>query len=336
MTRGASVVERIASRLRPDDAVTAVDPLDPGNRRETSIVRFADADPVVLRRTADPDAARTEAGLLNAIDGRTSVPVPAPLGSGRIDGDGWLATPLVGGTDLHESFVDLDPAARGRIAASFGRYLAELHDAFRFDANGPLTVRSGRLVADASAESPAEVAGGDGASSDGRGDDGATGDWDAWFAAFGRASVARLPAEFDGIRAQIDAAIDGVAAESASTPRLFPWDFRPGNALVADGRIAAVVDWEGPLAAAPALSVAKAEYLIADWYVPGEAESLRDAFRAGYESVRPSPTVRPVHRLVAVASTAVDSRGGVTAPGYPPGSRAEAVAFHRRALTRLL
>lgn len=328
---------QITTQVRPNATVTAVDRLDPGNRRETSIVRFADADPVVVRRTADPETARVEARLLGAIDDRTSVPVAAPIGSGTLDGEGWVASPLVPGSDLHESFTQLDATARRQLAASFGRYLAELHDAFRFDSHGPLTVTDGRLVADASARPPAEVAGGE-AATVGEGDaSGWDGDWGLWLAAFGRASIARLPADFDGIRTELEAAIERVSDDSTTTPRLFPWDLRPGNALVEGGEITAVVDWEGPLAAAPALAVAKTEYLVADWYVsPTAAESLRDAFRAGYESVRAYPTVRPIHRLVAVASTAVDSRGGVTNPGYPPVSRAEAVAFHRRALERLV
>jgi hypothetical protein len=336
MTR-EHAAERIAARFRPNATVTAVDSLDPGNRRETSIVRFADADPVVVQRTADPEAARAEARLLGVIDARTSVPVAPPIGSGTLDGEGWVATPLVVGSDLHESFTDLDRTAQKQVAASFGRYLAELHETFRFDSHGPLTVVDGRLVADASARAPVEVAGGEAGTVGENDADSWDRDWGAWLAAFGRASVARLPAEFDGIRAELEATIERGSDDIAATHRLFPWDLRPGNALIEDGTITAIVDWEGPLAAAPALAVAKTEYLVADWYVPPTAaDALRDAFRTGYESVRAYPPVRSLHRLVAVASTAVDSRGAVTNPGYPPVSRAEAVAFHRRALTRLL
>jgi hypothetical protein len=133
------------------------------------------------------------------------------------------------------------------------------------------------------------------------------------------------------------AVLEGADIESAPVPRLFPWDLRPGNALVTDGCVAAVLDWEGPLAAAPALSVAKTEYLVADWYVGNDAaESLREAFRAGYESVRAYPRVGPAHRVAAVASTAVDSRGAVTNPEYPPVPRADAVRFHLQTLQTLL
>ena len=108
-----------------------------------------------------------------------------------------------------------------------------------------------------------------------------------------------------------------------------------GEVVVADGAVAAVLDRESPLAAAPALSVAKAEYLVADWYV-ADPDPLRTAFATGYEAVRPLPPVEPVHRAAAVCRTAVDSTGTVTNPGYPEFDREAAVAFHRRALKRAL
>lgn len=162
----------------------------------------------------------------------------------------------------------------------------------------------------------------------------ATTDGDAWLSTYGRAHVARLPAAFDDLRPRLrDALADGSAGE----PRLFPWDLRPGNALVADGEVTAVVDWEAPLATDPAIAVATTEYLTADWYLPDEPTAdLRGAFREGYRSVRPLPTVEPVHRVIAVASSAVDSAGVVTNPGFPPVDRGEAVAFHRRSLERAL
>ncbi|MBB6646101.1 phosphotransferase family protein [Halobellus ruber] len=339
MTEAPSKLGRIARRVRPDAVVERIEPIDVGTRRRTAVVGFADAEPMVVQLADNPDAARVETRLLDAIAERTSIPVPTPLGSGTVDCDGWLATALVAGDDLHQSFTDLDPAGRRRIARSFGRYLAALHGAFRFEGYGPLTVADGELsIADASA---AGVAGDSGTGAvGGRGEDerrGAGREWRTWLARFGRSGLARLPPEFDALRADVAAVLDGFEADRAPVPRLFPWDLRPGNALIADGRVAAVLDWEAPLSAAPALSVAKTEYLVADWYVPDAAtEPLREAFRAGYESVREYPRVRPVHRVAAVVSTAVDSRGAVTNPGYPPVPRADAVRFHLRTLRTLL
>ena len=338
MTDGRALVGRIADRVRSGNGAERVEPVGAGGRRRTAVVHVAGADPVVVRVGGDPETTRVEARLLEAIAERTSVPVPPVLGNGTADGEGWLATGLVAGTDLHASFTGLDPDDRRRVARSFGRYLAEVHGAFRFDACGPLTVTDGNLAVDGSGD-PAAVAGGgsDAGATSGEQRDGGTADgWRPWLAAFGRASLARLPPEFDAVRADVAEALAGLDAGRTPVPRLFPWDLRPGNALLADGRVAAVVDWEGPLAAAPALSAAKTEYLVADWYVPSEAASLREAFRAGYESVRAWPRVRPTHRVAAVVSSAVDSRGAVTNPGYPPVARAEAVRFHLRRLRTLL
>jgi len=227
------------------------------------------------------------------------------------------------------------------VARSLGRYLGELHAtfAFAFDAFGPL-----RVAADAPAALDADIgsgaAGGDEAdgTADGSGTDPlvATGgdDWRRWLSAYGRSGLAALPPASDPLRDDLSALFADPDVPGSATPRLFPWDFRPGNALVAgdDGTVTAVLDWEAPLAAAAPLSAAKAEYLVADWYVPSEAESLRAAFVEGYESVRPYPDVGPAHRAAAVVHSAVDAAGAVTNPHYPELDREASVAFHRRHL----
>lgn len=312
----APSLARILSQARPDRRVDSTTAIETGNRKRTTIVRFVDDDPVVVQQTADPAVARTEARLIAAIAERTSVPVAAVLASGTDFGEGWLVTSLVEGNDLHERFVDLTTAVQQRFAAAFGQHLAELHDAFRFDSYGPVGLEHGRLNAGQQHSSSA--------------------DWQDWFVEFATTKIARLPAAFDSIRPRLREVVRGEMGDSPP-PRLFPWDLRPGNTLVDDGQVMALVDWEGSLAAAPALSVAKTEYLIADWYVPPEqATSLREAFRAGYRSVSSLPVVRPAHRVAAVADTAVDSRGTVTTPRYPPVDREAAVTFHRRALERAL
>lgn len=324
-----SELDGIVREVRPTATVSETTPLDRGNRKQTTVVRFADAAPVVVQQSADRDAIQTEARLLDAIADRTSIPVARPLATGA---NGWLVTPFVAGTDLHEQFTDLAPADRRRIVEQFGRSLAQLHEAFEFEAYGPVVagqngVRTGRTDGGRIAGG-LELAGGDPLAP--------TADWPEWLKTVGEAAIGRLPAEFDDLRPKLRAAV-AEGADPSSTPRLFPWDFRPGNALVDGGELSAILDWEGPLAADPALSYAKAEYLVADWYVSREqARALRSAFRRGYESIRDPPAVEAVHRVAAIASTAVDSRGVVTNPRYPPVDRKAAIEFHRVSLRRAL
>ncbi|TQQ80803.1 phosphotransferase [Halonotius roseus] len=280
-----------------------------GNRKETAIVRFPTRGPVVVQVAREAAWLRTEAALLRAIRERTFVPVPPVLAAGTHEGVAYMLTAYVAGSDLHAAFSTVDSATRRDLAGWFGRALARLHDAFAFDAYGRLELGESGFTASQS-------------------------DWDAWFEEYGMRAIDRLPAVFDDLADDLR----GLVAEppdSEPTPRLFPWDFRPGNALVADGSVTAVLDWEAPLAAAPALSVAKAEYLVADWYVD-DPTPLRAAFRAGYESVRAMPAVDPAHRAAAIAASAVDSAGRVTNPRYPPVDREAAVAFHRDALESVL
>jgi len=317
------VRDRALAETRPGATPASVEPLGRGNRKRTEVVRFDAADPVVVQCSSTPDATRTEAALLAAIGERTTVPVPRPIGEGVVDGTGWFVTPLVDGRDLHEAFVDLDPAAQRDVTEAFGRFLAEVHEAFRFDG-------CGRLVIEERAESGATL--GRDSSLVVREPVDAT----TWLRRFGEEHAERLPAEFDDLRGALAEALRE-PTEGDAAPRLFPWDFRPGNALVADGAVTAVIDWEAPLSAPAGVSVAKAEHLVVDWYVPAaETEPLRRSFRRGYESVAPLPPVGRAHRVAAVASAVVDSEGVVTNPRYPPVDRDAAVAFHRRALRNAL
>jgi aminoglycoside phosphotransferase (APT) family kinase protein len=315
-------LDSILGDVRSTATVTETTTLDRGNRKQTTVVRFDDADPVVVQHSADADTIRTEARLLDAIADRTTVPVARPLSGDN----GWLVTPYVHGDDLHTTFVDLPTDQQEAVVERFGNALAQLHEQFPFEQSGPLSVVDGELRA---VDDGGLVGGGLELPRQGRTDD-------RWLTRLGEAAVARLPAEFDGLKPQLRAVVAHPPTERA-TPRLFPWDFRPGNAIADGGELAAILDWEGPLAADPALSYAKAEYLIADWYVSRERGArLRAAFRRGYESVRPVPEPAAAHRVAAIASTAVDSRGVVTNPKYPTLGREGAVEFHRAALRRAL
>lgn len=292
-----------------DDTPTDVQPIDRGRRKRTALVRFVDRGPVVVQVCTERTWLRTEAALLGAIRRRTFVPVPPVLASGTHDGVAYMLTAYVAGDDLHKVFASIGERARRNLARWFGTALARLHEAFRFDGHGRLAFSDDTF------------------SSEGR-------DWGPWLREYGKRAVKRLPGAFDPLRDDLQV-LFADPPRTAPEARLFPWDFRPGNALVADGSITAVVDWEAPLAAAPALSVAKSEYLVADWYVT-DPQPLRRAFRDGYTTVSSLPTVQPVHRAAAIAESAVDSSGDVTNPRFPPVGRDESVAFHRNALEDVL
>lgn len=307
----AGAARAALAAARPGRELARVAPLGRGNRKRTVLVTLDDGERVVLQFADERRALRSEATLLEAIDERTDVPVPRVLASGVESGVAYLCTAHVEGADLHERVAEFDTGQQCDLARSFGRHLGDLHATFTFDGYGDVVVEEGTL----------RVAG--------------ETTWPDWLGAYGRAALERLPGEFDDLRPRLRDLFADPDVDPDAPSRLYPWDFRPGNALVADGEIAAVLDWESPLAAAPPLSVAKAEYLVADWYVT-EPDPLRTAFRDGYETVRPYPTVGPVHRAAAVADSAVDSRGVVTNPRYPELDREASVAFHHHRLENIL
>jgi hypothetical protein len=313
MTR--SRVTAVLGRIYPQRSVTAVEPTAAGGRRDTAVVRFGSHPPVVVQFSPDPETVRTEAALVAAIRDRTSVPVPAVLSHGTHEGIVYLVSEHRPGTDLHTTFAASDPGTQRDLAAQFGRYLGELHAAFVFDGCGGLLPER------------RDDGGGDRLTAPGT-------ECGRWLVDYGRRAVDRLPAEFDTHRTRLCDCVDAAAGET-STPTLFPWDLRPGNAVLADDEIAAVVDWGDPLAAAPSLAVAKTQHLVATWYESDPA-SHREAFETGYESVRPLPDVTTADRVAAVVASAVDSTGAVTRPRYPELTGGDAVAVHREWLDEWL
>lgn len=289
-----------------EDSIVDVEPISRGNRKQTAVVRFAHRGPVVVQVCEERTWLRTEATLLGEIRERTFVPVPPVLTAGAHEDIAYMCTSYVAGADLHERFTAVDAETRRDLAYWFGKALGRLHEAFEFDGYGRLALADGEFTAEHA-------------------------DWERWFRQYGHRAIQRLPAAFDSLREELRALVAKTPDRTASSPRLFPWDFRPGNALVADGSVTAVLDWEAPLAAPPALSVAKSEYLVADWYVD-DPDPLRQAFRDGYDAVRAVPPIHPGHRVAAIADSAVDSSGTVTNPRYPPVGRTDAVAFHRDSL----
>ena len=277
-----------------------------GNRKQTAVVRFADRDAIVVQLCANPRWLEPEALLLEWIADRTTVPVPAVYGSGTVDDTAYLLTEYVPGTDLHARLTNLNADTRRTLIRSLGEALARLHEAFQFDEYGRLVVAEGALVASRD-------------------------EWGEWFTGYGLEAIRRLPKSFEPLRTELKTFIRSDVPVHNPPAHLYPWDFRPGNTLVDDGTITAIVDWEAPRAAPASLAVANAEYLIADWYGV-TPEALRAAFKDGYSSVRPYPEIRPEHRVAAIADSAVDSSGVVTNPLYPELGPTESIAFHRQQL----
>lgn len=302
-------VEDVLHQVAPGRSPESLERPRQGNYKETVVARYAEGPDLVVQLSGDPEATRVEATLLAAIDERTSVPVPTLVDHGRLAGRAYLVTERVAGADLHERFVSLDPDRRQAITRRFGEILAELHEEFPFETAGPVSIdANGSLGADGRSVA-------------------------ADFTAYAESSLAALPDAFDDLRPALAGALD--PPQMPRSPRLFPWDLRPGNALVDDGHLAAVLDWGAPRASDPALSVAKTEHLVCRWYGTDPGPLLA-AFQAGYDAVRPLPDVPVAYRLVAVAASAVDSQGLVTRPHYPERPGADAVAIHRAWLAEWL
>jgi hypothetical protein len=304
----------LAVAVFPDRSVASTAASNAGNSKRTVAVWFEAADPVVLQYSTETSL-ETEGHLARAISDRTTVPVPRVIEVGSHGPSSYIASELAPGENLHSRFAGFDRETQRHIAREFGRYLAEIHEAFRFDGVGPVDSTTGP-------DGPRFHAT-------------VTDDFEGWFRQYAREGIEALPEPFDPVRERLEAAICSGQYECDWDPHLFPWDLRPGNALGADEELSAVLDWGDPLAAPPGLAVAKAKHLIADWYV-ADAEALRVAFDDGYESVRTSPTVPTAFQLVAVLRSAVDSQGVVTRPRYPEWTGEKAVQFHLHRLTDLL
>ncbi|MFC5972024.1 phosphotransferase [Halomarina salina] len=350
---------RVLATALPERRVEALAPTATGNTKRTFLATLDGADRVVVHLHPAPEHLRLEAALAHAIAARTSLRVPAVRATGRLDGAGYLVADYAPGVDLHERFTTLPPDERRSVVAAFGRALGTLHETFRFTGHGRLTLddqedwddRNGRedrvdplpdghrlTVADPQS-------------------------WPSWFDTLANEGLAALPDSLADQRGRVAAALDDFSPDDAPAT-LFPWDLRPGNARYAEdagenvdadqsaedatvdtptGTAAAerltLIDWGDPLTAHAEFSLAKAEYVVVDWYAPSPA--LRAAFHDGYREARTlaadyRAARRPYYRLAAIVRTAVDARGVVTRPGYPERDGDQAMAFHRAHLDRVL
>lgn len=304
----------LVAKVFPGRTIESVSASDAGNSKRTVAVWFENHDPVVLQYSTE-ESLRTEGELARAIRARTAIPVPRVVDIGSDGDSSYVVSELAPGENLHSRFAGLDRPTQLRISRDFGRYLAEIHDAFAFDGVGS-------VVAESTDEGTRFRATG-------------SIDFDTWFRRYGQAGIDALPEQFDEVRERLEDAVASTPGNDLGDPVLYPWDLRPGNALALDGELSAVLDWGDPLAAPPGLAVAKADHVLTDWYV-ADAEPLQSAFRDGYESVREYPHVPSVFRLVAVLRSAVDSHGVVTRPRYPEWTGEKAVQFHLDRLQELL
>ncbi len=317
---------RIADHVFPGRRVTAIEQMNRGNRKQTSVVEFADEPSVIAQLSTDIGAIRSELAVTLAIGETDWIPVPRVLHGGVASGTGYMLTESVAGEDLHERFSEFPAADRQRVAHSFGRVLGEIHAATKFETCGPVRPTGRQWERD---QWPVDVSLSALAVEEGV-------DPADWLVTYGTEALDRLPPAFDPEARQIRTRLEALTpadweSRLSQETALFPWDLRPGNALVEDAQITAILDWEAPMAAPVALTVAKIEYLVTDWYLEDPAPE-RAAFRDGYRSVRPYPEIPPLQRALAITASTVDSNGVVTNPMYPELGRAEAIAFHRQAL----
>ncbi|WP_276258447.1 phosphotransferase family protein [Haloglomus litoreum] len=329
------VVAAVCERALGATPATVRD-LPTGNSKRTALVTLDDGREVVVQYRGRERSLAAEAAVTRAVAARTDVPVAPVLGTGTVEDLGvtYLVTEHVAGDDLHERFAGLGPEHRSVLARTLGRCLAAVHDAFAFDAPGRV---AGTDDGDALGVPEPLPAG-----------------------AFYREYLDRALADWPGALAALEPRVETALGDRldelpADEARLFPWDYRPGNVIVQGGagpaggdgslgaddppEVAAVLDWDEPLAAHPGLSVAKAEFTLCDWYVRSEADvrALREAYRAGYREVRPYPDdAADAFRLLGIVASAADSRGEVTRPRYPIVDADAAVAFHRERIEAVL
>jgi aminoglycoside phosphotransferase (APT) family kinase protein len=307
--------------------------IETGNRKRTLRVRFADGPALALQYVPDGEACLLEATLRRALAERTDVSLAPLVASGRFEGGSYLLAEWVDAPSAHRLITGFDPPTRRRFARAFGRHLGTVHASFAFEGFGRVSGPTGTLSVDE-----------------------AEPDWRVAFCGLLDEGLHAMGSPLDELEAAIETTIEATlgAVPRDPTPRLFPWDYRPGNVLAEKGRPVAVLDWEAPWSAHREFSLAKAEFLLADWYgfesntndrgrieFGDDRRMLAEAFYAGYERECAVPAAywserRRPYRLCAIVRAAIDSNGRVTRPGYPMVDRPTAIAFHRNRLRALI
>lgn len=320
-----AVVRASLTDAFPDTTPTSLTPTRSGNNKHTVAATLADGRHVVVQyRDLDYGSLEPEAHVTRLVGNRTEVPVPTVLATGAVRGYSYVVTRLVPGTNLHTEFETLPLDTRETIARRLGRYLGIIHETFSFDGYGAIDATNDDLhVTDRCT------------------------DWRDWLHAYTDAGLDAFTEPLTDLIDPIHTTIEDNVAALPPTPTasFYPWDYRPGNALISSvdaTEVAAVLDWGDPLAAHRELALAKSEYLIADWYAdPEDAAPLRDAYHDGYRTATTIPpsyfdTRRRIYRLVAITRSAYDSQGKITRQRYPTLDPPDAAAFHRQHIEPLL
>lgn len=308
-------LDRLINTIDPDVSIESVTRLARGNHKDTFIVSLSSGRTVVVQASATETNGQSdlemEGALMRAIAARTDVPVPNVVAARTIDTRQYLVTEYAPGDNLHARFVSIPDATRQSIARSFGEILASLHEAFEFDRCGSLTTSADGEIRVLEGDTPA-----------------------TWLSAHATTGIDRLPAQFDDLADRAREVVEH-ARPASDAIGLYPWDLRPGNAIVRDGEVVAVLDWGDPIAGPVGLSIAKTEHMVARWY-GCDTDALAAGFRDGYRSVREYVHPNHAERVAAVVHAAVDSKGIVTRPGYPERTGDRAIEFHRASLSDAL
>lgn len=248
-------VDRIAEvAFGPETTVTACERPSTGRMAETYV--FGLSGPTAPERAVckiGGPSVRTgdviEPLVVGLVAEATSLPVPAVLATGTVDGQRWAIYEFCSGQS--PAYQRSPLSVRERIVRRIGTVLGRLHAIDRFDRVGGLARTNDRLVV----RPP----------------------FDPWVPH----RIRRL-----------------LPARTTGEPVMCHGDLFPGNLLVEDGRITAVLDWGNAHVSTPGYALARAEMRFVDWFLfpAAERDRLRAALRAGYRGHRPLP---PAYETVA-------------------------------------
>lgn len=277
------VIETILNAHFPDRVVEARNQLPHGQVHTVYRVTFAEDEPVVIKLCQEHRFAERfgrELDLLPYLYNTGVIPVPEPLHVDRSRETvpyRYMIMEHVAGENGAGAVPTFTPKARAAFMEDAGRLLARLHDHAAFDACGYPAVTDGTV---------------------------SVVDTQPWTQLYRQKLATAINGigrtRFGDLVPRLSDAADTAAArlDEADAPRLLKNDHAPGNMIVREGAIAAVLDWEGTLVGPARYDAVQAERKCVERYADDDAERLRTAFQDGYESLRPYPAVPDAERRV--------------------------------------